>query len=314
MVTGKATISGKVTDELVTHYVQRAAGLGLVIVEHSYVSREGRASERQLGIYTNTLLPGLTKLAQAIHSQGATAAIQISHAGSSTTIDLANGVPMAPSPVRNPRKQTFDVPRAMSRREIQTTIDAFVKASGRAVEAGFDAVEIHGAHGYLIGQFLSPLTNLRLDEFGGILENRARFAVQVVEQVRQEVGQDFPILYRLGCDDMLSGGLTLDAGKRIARMVTNAGVDVLDVSGGLGGPNPPGAPVSGFFVAQAEAIRTAVNHPVIAVGGITTPDLADRIIRTRNVDLVAVGRSLFANPRWGIEAISTLQHPAPMQP
>jgi 2,4-dienoyl-CoA reductase-like NADH-dependent reductase (Old Yellow Enzyme family) len=311
MATRKATSKGEVTEELVKHYVERASGgPGLVIVEHSYVSREGRASERQLGIYDNKLLPGLTQLSQAIHRKGAAAAIQISHAGSSTTTEIANSLPIAPSPIRNPKNKAFDVPRAMSVREIRTVIDAFAKASGRAVEAGFDAVEIHGAHGYLIGQFLSPLTNLRLDEFGGVLENRARFAIQVIEQVRQEVGRDFPILYRLGCDDMLPGGLTLDEGKRIARMVIDAGVDILDVSGGLGGSIPPGTTTPGFFVSQAEAIRKAVNNPVIAIGGITTPEVADNIVRERNVDLVAVGRSLFENPLWGAEAVRALQKQA----
>jgi 2,4-dienoyl-CoA reductase-like NADH-dependent reductase (Old Yellow Enzyme family) len=216
-------------------------------------------------------------------------------------------LPIAPSPIRNPKNKVFDVPRAMSIREIKMTIDAFAQASGRAVEAGYDAVEIHGAHGYLIGQFLSPLTNLRLDEFGGVLENRARFAIQVIEQVRQEVGRDFPILYRLGCEDMLPGGLTLDEGKRIARMVIDAGVDIIDVSGGLGGPTPPEPITPGFFVSQAEAIRKAINSPVIGIGGIKTPEVADNIIRKRNVDLVAVGRSLLHNPLWGFEAVKTLQ-------
>jgi len=307
MATGKASLTGEVTDDLVEHYVKRAAGPGLIIVEHSYVSLRGRSSLRQLGIHDNKLVSGLAKLVGAVHDGGAAVAIQINHVGSATTSEVCGMVPMAPSPVRNPRDGRFDVPRAMSVKEIRDTVEAFAKAAGRAAEAGFDAVEVHGAHGFLIGQFISPLTNLRLDDYGGVLENRARFAVGVVERVREEVGRDFPVLYRLGCEDMLPGGLTLDDGKHLAKIIVDAGADVIDVSGGLGSMETPKPYGEGFFVPQAEAIRRVINVPVIGVGGIKTPEFADGVVRGGRVDLVAVGRAMLLDAEWGLKALRALE-------
>lgn len=168
-------------------------------------------------------------------------------------------------------------------------------------------MEIHGAHGFLLGQFLSPLTNRREDEYGGSLEHRVRLPLRVVEAVREELGRGFPLLYRLGVEDMMPGGLTLEEGVRAARLLADAGVDILDISGGLIGSSPPGLEGPGYFAPQAEAVRRAVDIPVIGVGSIKTAEEADAIIRSGRVDLVAVGRALLSDPKWAVKALRILR-------
>jgi len=193
----------------------------------------------------------------------------------------------------------------MSSEEIEGVVQAFKEAAVRAVEAGFDAVEVHGAHGFLLNQFLSPLTNKRTDQYGGPLENRVRLPLRIIEEIREELG-DYPILYRLGAEDILPSGLTLEEGLKAAKMIAEKGVSIIDVSGGLIGSRPPSLEGPGFFVPQAEAIKEATGIPVIGVGGIITADEADAIIRSGRVDLVAVGRAILKDPDWASKAVSSL--------
>ena len=307
MMTRKASTSGEVTEDIVNYYAERAVGPGLVIIEHCFVGLGGQSSDRQLGIYDDRLVPGWAGLARAVHGKGAAVAAQINHSGSSTTSIVCGVQPIGPSAVRNPKSASSEVPKAMSVGGIGDIVEAFGKAAGRVVKAGFDGVEVHGAHGFLVGQFISPLTNHRRDRYGGTLKNRTRFATEVVRRVRAEVGEGFPVLYRLGCDDMLPGGLTLDEGKEVAKIMVDAGVDVVDVSGGLGGSAPPNPSGQGFFIPQAEAVKKVVKVPVIGVGGITTPEFADSVIRDGRADLVAVGRAILNDPTWGMKAIEALE-------
>jgi len=305
MATESSTSKGEVTNSLVKHYTERAEDLGLLIVEHTYVAPEGRVSPHQLGVYSDELIPGLKSLVEAVHTYGMPIALQITHGGSAATRAICGVQPLAPSAVSLPRGG--EVPRALSHDEIGGIIRAFTEAAHRASEAGFDAVEVHGAHGFLLNQFLSPLTNKRADDYGGSLENRLCLALEIITGVREELGRAFPLLYRLGADDLLPGGLTIEEGARAAKMIADAGVNIIDVSGGLGGSRPD-LKGPGYFVPQAATVRKVAGVPVIGVGGITTAEEADTIIRSGKVDLVAVGRAILKDPKWASEAIQSLRN------
>lgn len=304
MATGLAGRRGEVTPGLIDHYVERAEGPGLVIVEHSYVDVGGRLGPRQLGVYDDRLVPGLARLADAVHGRGTPIALQINHAGRKTTSQACGRQPVAPSPIPSPEGEA---PRELGSGEVRELVERFCDAARRVVEAGFDAVEVHGAHGFLLNQFVSPLSNRRSDEYGGSPEKRMRFPLQVIARIRERIGGDFPLLYRLGADDMTPGGLTIEDSKAFARRLVEAGVNLIDVSGGLCGSRPPGLSGPGYFVPQAEAIKRAVGVPVVGVGGITSPEFADEVIREGLVDLVAVGRALLEDPRWAVKALQALR-------
>ena len=299
MHTGLATTEGAVTDELIEHYTRRSKALGLLIVEHSYVSLDGRRSERQLGICDDGLVPGLEKLCSSVHATGTSVAIQINHAGRSASMEITGTRPVAPSPIGDARKLRVD--------EIEAITEAFAVAAERAMRACFDGVEVHGAHGYLLNQFFSPLTNRRRDKYGGSLENRMRFPLEVVERVKERVRGRL-LLYRLSSDDLHPEGIKIENSMKFAVMLEEAGVDIIDVSGGLCGDRPVQLQNrQGFFIPQAQKIKEVVNVPVIGVGGITDPKYANMLIQEGRVDLVAVGRALLKDPDWGIRAIKTLK-------
>ncbi|RLE54000.1 MAG: NADH:flavin oxidoreductase, partial [Candidatus Methanomethylicota archaeon] len=235
MATELATENGEVTDQLIKHYVERCDKVGLIIVEHSYASIEGKYSPRQLGIYDDKLIDGLSRLAREIKKRGVIAAIQINHAGGKSSSKITGVKPIAPSSVIVPGG--VEEPSEMTLGDIERVQEAFEKAAKRAVKAGFDAIEIHGAHGFLLNQFLSPITNKRLDAYGGTLEKRMKFPLEVVERVREAIG-DKLLLYRLGADDMMPEGLTIEESKKFAVKLEKLGVDIIDVSGGLCGSRP----------------------------------------------------------------------------
>ena len=295
MATGFATKQGTATRSLVEHYVRRAKALGLIIVEHSYVSLQGKLSERQLGIDDDGLIPGLKKLVQNVHAMGTPIAAQINHAGARTTQEITGMPPVAPSAAEGVRELQVG--------EIEEISCAFAVAAERAMKAGFDGVEVHGAHGFLLNQFFSPLTNRRSDKYGGSLENRMRFPLEVVEKIR-EVVRGKILMYRLGADDLDPAGTRIADSKRFGLKLQDAGVDVIDVSGGVCGSRPEKLQgIQGYFVPQAHQIREVVNVPVVGVGGIEDPAYADRLVREGIVDLVAVGRVLLKDPEWAIKAL-----------
>jgi len=305
MATGLATTDGKVTEDLIKHYEKRAKGLGLQIVEHSYIIKSGKLSEQQLGIYDTKLTAGLTKLTKRIHSLGTPIAIQMNHAGRVTTSKICGQQPAGPSPI--PHSSEHETPRELTKHEIEELIEAFGLAANLAVEAGFDAVEVHGAHGFLLNQFLSPLSNKRNDEYGGSLENRMRLHSQIIARIKEKIGKSLPLLYRLGAEDMHPEGLTLKDSKVFAQNLEKWGIHAIDVSGGMMGSRPAHLTSPGYYVPLAEAIRSVVNVPVIGVGGIRTPEFADEVIRKNRVDLVAVGRAMLAEPEWALKAIEALK-------
>ncbi|MEM2106213.1 MAG: NADH:flavin oxidoreductase [Candidatus Bathyarchaeia archaeon] len=305
MASDLASESGEVTEALIDHYRRRCRSVGLVIVEHSYIRLEGKYSVRQLGIYGDHLLDGLSRLVKAIHKLDVPVAIQINHAGRRATSKVCKTQPVAPSPI--PEIESGETPRELTVEDICSIVKDFGSASRRALKAGFDAVEIHGAHGFLLNQFCSPITNRRSDRYGGGLENRMRFPLEVAAEVVGEVGENIPVFYRLGADDMMPGGLTLDDSRKIAKSLVDNGVSVIDVSGGLCGSRPPNLHGEGYFTRLAESIRQAVNVPVVTTGGIRTARFADEVIMRGVADLVGVGRALLSDPDWAEKAVESLR-------
>ena len=299
MQSGRASFKGEVTNRLVNFYALRSGAVGLPIVEHCYISLSGKIGPKQLGIYDDSLVPGFEKLALAIHAVGAPAVVQISHAGGVANERVINTRPAGPSE----RGKT----RALTIEEMLAIAEDFASAAQRAARASFDGVEIHGAHGYLLNQFFSPLLNKRQDEFGGSLENRMRFPLLVVEKVRAVLGGKL-LLYRLGSDDLAPNGVNIEDSVVFAKKLEQIGIDILDVSGGMCGAMPKQLKkIAGYFVPQAAKIKKAVNVPVIGVGGIKEAELADSLVREGKVDLVAVGRALWHDSEWARKAIQLLK-------
>ncbi len=282
-------------------YMKRRArgGVGLIITEISAVHSSGMAINSELGSYHDRFIPGLKELADVVHAAGSKVALQLHHAGRESLFLLKAGKAIAPSPVRS---LVFGMtPREMTHDEIQEMTAAFGAAAFRAMQAGFDAVEVHGAHGYLLTQFLSALSNQRTDEYGGGLINRSRFIVEVLQEVRRRVGDDFPISLRLSAEEFIKGGYTVEDLRPLLPNFVKAGADVIHASLGTHG-SPAGitsAPLEyppGFNAGRAKKIKEVVNVPVIAVGRFTDPTLADEVIGRGEADLVAFGRQFLADP------------------
>ncbi|GIX47517.1 MAG: hypothetical protein KatS3mg131_1728 [Candidatus Tectimicrobiota bacterium] len=308
MTTRLATPEGFVTPPLLAYYLARArGGAGLITVEMASPDPAGRHRAHELGISDERFVPGLQELTAQLKATGARVAIQLGHAGGHTRPDVTGLPPVAPSAVPHEVHEGDTrtvLPCELSKAEIQRLVEAFAAAAARAKRAGFDVVELHGAHGYLIAQFLSPLDNQRRDEYGGSLRHRARFALEVVAACRQQVG-DFPLVFRLSADEYAPGGLTPAEAVEVCRWLQEAGVDALHVSAGCyrSQPSaavmiPPMAYPEGVFLPLARAVKAAVRVPVIAVGRLHDPALAERVVAEGQADLVALGRQLIADPEW----------------
>jgi NADPH2 dehydrogenase len=299
MQSGRADFDGSITNKLINFYVHRSAVIGLPIVEHAYIDLLGKIGPKQLGIYDDKLVPGYEKLAQALHTIGAPAVVQISHAGGVANRKVILNQPAGPS--------SAGKTRMLEVCELQTITEQYAAAAERAMKAGFDGVELHGAHGYLLNQFFSPLLNKRTDDYGGSLEKRMHFPLQVVQAVRSRIGADKLLLYRLGSDDLAPHGTHIEDAIVFAQKLEAVGVDILDVSGGMCGSEPKQLrQIKGYFVPQAQAVKQAVKVPVIGVGGITEPEFADQLVRGGRVDLVAVGRALWKDAQWAEKALAIL--------
>lgn len=308
MASESATADGFATEATFAYYERRASGVGLVITEHTYVMRGGKQSAKQLGIFDDRHIEGLAELVRRVHALGARIAIQISHAGAAAKRDITGTRPVGPSEVALPgRRAGEETPAAMTSADIEAVIEAFAEAAVRARKAGFDAVELHGAHGYLLNQFLSPLTNRRTDEYGGDLDGRLRLPLEVVRAVRGRLGPDAVLMYRLGADDGIPGGLTIEDGKYAAKRLVAAGIDIVDISGGLAGSGRDREKRQGYFAPISSDIKRVVEVPVIVTGGITDPEVADEIIRDGKADLVGIGRALLKNPTWPENARKVLE-------
>lgn len=305
MCTAFATIGGAVTDRLIGYHRTRArGGVGLIDVEFSYIHPTGKIFDHMLGIYDDRLIPGLRRLTDYVHQEGAKIMIQISHAGRRTHSDVIGCTPVAPSPVPRLNGET---PRELGLSEIEEMIRSYIAAARRAKEASFDGVMIHMAHGYLIQQFLSPFSNKRLDRYGGDLEGRSRFALEILRGIRQEVGKDYPITCRFCGDEYIKGGIDLKEAIQFATILESHGMDAIEVSAGTHETPeilsaPPHFPM-GFLSHLSEAMKKEVKIPVGIVGRIHDPRLAESLLEQGKADLIAVGRGLIADPEWPKKAL-----------
>ena len=303
---GRAAPDGSASDGNVAFHAERAeAGCGLVIVEHSFVHPGGRHSATQLGVHRDEMIPGHACIAGAIRDAGAVACLQLAHAGSKGTAAVLGHPPVAPSAVPHAHRDDDELPEALSSARIAEIVTAFGDAAARAREAGYQAVEIHAAHGFLLSQFLSPLANRRDDHYGGDERSRAHLHLEVIAEVRDRVGADLAVFMRLGACDETPGGLEIGTTSRIAPDLVAAGLDLLDVSGGMQGSRPEGRE-PGYFVPYAEALRGVVPVPVLVAGGVREPAFADQLVRDERVDLVGVARAMLEDPGWAARAIEAL--------
>lgn len=308
MATSKATKEGQVTQQICDYYHEKSLGgyIGLIITEHSYVSPEGKAGKGQLSIADDDSITGLKRLTTVIHGNGTKVMAQISHAGGAASSEITGKSVYGASSVPMPR--TGFVPVEMSFMDIRKVIHDFTNAAVRAKQAGFDGIEIHSAHGYLLNQFYSPLTNKRVDEYGAqTLDGRLKLHMEIIKSIRSEVGNDYPIAVRLGACDYVDGGSTLQDGVAAAKMLEQAGVDLLDISGGFCGYIRPGSKEQGYFGEITKAIKAIVNIPVILTGGITEAAMAELLLKNGEADLIGVGRAILQNSLWAKNAITKIE-------
>ena len=307
MTTRLSDEDGHVTDDTVNYYMARVrGGVGLVTVEMASPTKAGRHRRRELGIHDDRFLPGLAQLTAAIRAGGAKASIQLGHGGGHTRVDICGETPLAPSAIPHPVFEITDetiVPKEMSVQDIQSTIAGFATAAARAEDAGFDCVEIHAAHGYLISQFVTPFENRRTDAYGGSLENRARFGLEVLRAVKAAVR--IPVIYRVSVEDYFPEGSPFAEGRQVAVWAAQAGADALHIAAGhyrslpsAARMIPPMAYPDATFLAYAAEIKKDVAVPVIAVGRLGDPAVATEAVASGKADFIALGRTLIAEPDW----------------
>lgn len=290
---------GKVENWHLTHYTSRAVGqVGLIMIEASSVTPQGRISNQDLGAWSDEQLPGLKKLTEAVHEQGSHIAIQLAHAGRKAMVD---GPIIAPSAI--PFKEDMKIPEEMTIDQIKETITAFKQAAVRSRDAGFDIIELHGAHGYLINEFLSPLTNKRTDEYGGTFENRYRFLKEIIQSVKEV--WNGPLLVRISASDYHPDGLTIEDYVEYAKWMKEEGVDLIDCSSGAVVPATYDI-YPGYQVQFADKIKNEAEIPSGAVGLITTGLQAEEILKNNRADLIFVARELLRDPYWPRRAAQDL--------
>ncbi|HVA15422.1 MAG TPA: NAD(P)-binding protein [Stellaceae bacterium] len=311
MTTRLSDEEGFVTDETIAYYLARVrGGTGLITVEMASPERAGRHRRRELGIYDDRFLPGLQKLVGALHDGGAKTSIQLGHGGGHTRRDICGETPVAPSAIPHPVfETTFEtiIPEAMTKARIDSCVAAFAAAAARAQRAGFDCVEIHAAHGYLISQFLTPFENRRSDDYGGSLANRARFGLDVLRAVKAAV-PGMGVIFRLSVEDYFPDGMPWHEGKQVAIWAATAGADALHIAAGhyrslpsAARQIPPMEYPEGVFLDYAAGVKQAVAVPVIAVGRLGDPVLAAEAIDSGKADFIALGRTLVAEPEWALK-------------
>ncbi|MFC7441589.1 NADPH dehydrogenase NamA [Laceyella putida] len=293
---------GKVTDWHIIHYGTRAAGkVGLLMLEATAVEPRGRISMKDLGLWSDEHMEGFKRIVAFAQAQGSKTAIQLAHAGRKAFVDEPILAPSA-----SPFRPTDPIPVEMGPTEIAQVIEAFAQAARRAKQIGFDIIEIHAAHGYLLNQFLSPLVNKRTDEYGGDLIGRARLLGEVIHAVKAEWGTARPLYVRISAVDHHPDGFQLSDSITLARMLKEWGVDLVDVSSGGATPHPPAHVYPGYQVKYAETIKREAGIATGAVGLITTAEQAEEIIANDRADLVFLARVLLRNPYWTIHAAKQL--------
>lgn len=303
-----ATLDGVVKDQLLGCMAELALGeVGLIIASHAYVTREGQAGPRQTGFYSDALMENVKRMTSAVHENGGLVAAQLAHAGK-RGIGKDAYAPRGPSDVFS---EGIKIASAMTVDDIERTVHAFGKAAERAVVSGFDAVQIHAAHGYLLSQFLSPYYNQRDDGYGGTLENRAMMLVQVYEAIRQRVGTSYPVMVKINSEDFLENGITVAEMLKVCHMLEERGVDAIEMSGGtfesgkflfsrLGTSKSEEREV--YYRKAAEAFKNEIKIPLILVGGFLSFNIAEDVVTSGLADYIALSRPLIREPhlvkRW----------------
>jgi 2,4-dienoyl-CoA reductase-like NADH-dependent reductase (Old Yellow Enzyme family) len=305
---GMADDDGRVTPQLMETLAALASGgVGLIITGHAYVAKEGQAGPRQMGIYDDSLIPGLRELTAAIHEASGKVAAQLAHAGNFAFEKAIQTAPVVVSDfsglAKTPRKE-------LTVADIGRLVEAYGRAAERARAANFDGIQLHSAHGYLLSQFLSPWFNRRSDDYGGAIENRVRVHVEIIHAIRKAVGRDFPLLIKLNGSDFAEGGLTLEDSIAAAKRMIAAGLDAIELSGGLltgGKLSPSRAGITSeekeaYFKDQAAAFKQALDVPLILVGGIRSLAVAEKLFEAGTADYFAMSRPLIREPdlveRW----------------
>lgn len=303
MATGKA-VQGAPSEPQINYYKERAKATAMIIVEHEYISPEGMASKGQLSMADDSVIEGYRNLTAAVHEEGALILAQISHAGG-VARDI-EGVPLAPSPIVI--RPNMPEPKEMTAEDISRVVRAFTDAAVRAQKAGFDGVEIHAAHGYLLNQFYSPLTNHRTDEYtGSTIEGRTRLHTEIIRSVRKAVGDDFIVALRFGACDYMEGGSEIKDIPSAAHIFEQAGIDLLDISGGHCIYTIKGKTEPGWFAELSRPAKQAVKVPVMLTGGIKTGEDAEKLLEEQAADLIGVGRSMMRDAEWTQKALSEVQ-------
>jgi len=292
---------GNITDAILEHYRRRAAsGVSMVIVEACAVSPEGIVSRHQGRIFDDRFIEGFSRLAKVIKEEGAIAGIQIHHAGRQTSPRVIKQDPVAPSPLPCPTIRSNVQP--LTKEQIREIVKKFADAAERAVKAGFDLVEVHGAHGYLINQFLSRFSNIRQDEYGGSIEGRARFAKEIIEEIRSRIGDEFPLSFKISAQEFVPNGLTVEESIEIIKILIKAGIDFIQVSAGCDATPEwicqPMYMKKACLADSAGKIKEAVSIPVMSVGRINDPAIADDILSKGWADLICMGRAILADPEF----------------
>ncbi len=299
-----ADTDGNANDWHYAHYSTRAVGgTGLIILEATAVERRGRISDWDLGIWKDEHVAGLKKIVNGCHDNGARVGVQLAHAGrkSQATADF----PIAPSPIQY--NETYRIPAEMTKDDIQKAVTAFKDGADRANAAGFDTIELHGAHGYLINEFLSPLTNHRTDEYGGSEENRNRFLFEVLQAVSSVWPKEKPIILRISAEEYSEGGYHSMDYARVLNNLKGSGIDLVNVSTGAVLDSKPEV-YPGYQLRSAELIKKETGLPVIAGGLIASPSMAEEILQNGRADLIFLGRELLRNPYWPLQAARELRN------
>ena len=301
---GLATDRGTVTKPIIQKILDLAnGGVGLIITGHAYVSPEGKASFRQLGVYSDHLLPGLTEMVEKCHQVGGKIVLQLAHGGVQSKELQEEYEAFGPSEFS---LETGQMIKAMTIKDINHVIQAFAAAAKRAQQAGFDGIQLHAAHGYLLSQFLSPYYNHRQDQYGGTLEKRVKIIEEIILHIQSITGSGFPIFIKINSDDFLENGFTTEEMIATIKKLEKLGIVAVELSGGTGHSKPKLSPVrrtriksesdEGFFINAAEQLKSAVNIPVLLVGGIKTRTLAEKLVQKGVADCISLCRPLICEP------------------
>lgn len=301
---------GFIGDDLVEYYAERArGGTGLIVIEATYVEQEGKRLHHNAMLHDDCFIPGFRRVVEAVHAEGSKIAVQLNHGGRESIPHVSGSIPLAPSPIPSQFTGVGDavIPKELTAGEIDRIVERFAEAARRSRDAGFDAVELHGAHGYLIGEFLSPDSNKREDEYGGSVRGRAYFCVRLIRAIKARLGNDYPVIVRMNGRDHVKHGLELDDAVEMAAMFEAAGADSISVSGGVHASRPymvvPGMSVDrGCYVGYGDAVRRRVKVPVMVVGRINTPELAEQILSDGLADFICLSRALIADPHFPAKA------------